>query len=276
MSIAGTYSNNSDVTVTLAAIDDYGNLISNIDTIIAQVLDEAGNELLASADVTYAANASEYTVYVPANVNTLPVNVKQAIRVIRVTIIDGNYTKVVTDHSYIIDTPNVLEVMANTYQTLQSAELLSNSMSRLDNWKAAYNADKKAALETAYNRIGRLTFEVEDPTFTYPINVLNARDTASAPTITLYEINNLSAIDFEALPKNFVNAVRRAQLVEANSILEIGESIIEKRRGGLMSETVGESSQMWRPGKPVLLSVCRETLEELSGYIRYGAGIKRA
>lgn len=70
-------------------------------------------------------------------------------------------------------------------------------------------------------------------------------------------------------------ALRRAQLFEAIAILD-ANPVLMARREGLMSMTVGESSQFFRTGKPLDLPVMStQAIECLKPYLRYITAIGR-
>ena len=270
-----TYQNGSSAKITLNVADESGNQLSP-DSITYQILGPSGNVIVPETSTTFSPLTFTFDVNVASSVNTiLSPKVKREARVIVVSFVTGDNI-VTVRHIYAVVKSVVLEFMQNSYQTIEDAEVLALSIAKLDNWNEASMSDKILALEEAYQRIGRFAFQIVDPTQTYPVTAVNSKDTLAASEITITGLNEMLDVDVSALPDNFLLAIRRAQIVEANFILEPGDSIVNKRRGGLMSETVGESSQMWRPGKPILLPVCRETMEELSGYIKYGIRTGRA
>lgn len=262
--------------INIAIADTKGNALTP-NSIQVKILDEQSVELQAAQYIAFAPGDTSFDLIVSGAINTIsdPLVNTQA-RVIVVNYGFASSVSILVRHIYLVRRDVVLSFMKNTYISHEAAEVLAASIARLDNWVAASDVEKIMALETAYERIGRLSFEVSNPSVETPLNSIGVKDILSTPTISISGINQLTPEEMSALPARFLMALRRAQVVEANAILETGETITNKRRGGLMSETVGESSQMWRPGKPILFSVSRETLEELSGYVKYGAGIKRA
>jgi hypothetical protein len=72
---------------------------------------------------------------------------------------------------------------------------------------------------------------------------------------------------FESFPLHFITALRRAQIAEANEVLSLGDPS-DKRKVGIMSETIGESSMMFRVGKPLELGLSHAALSILKGYVR--------
>lgn len=73
----------------------------------------------------------------------------------------------------------------------------------------------------------------------------------------------------------FLRALQRAQVLEANELLDIN-SIHRKRLDGLMSETIGESSMMFRPGNISNFELSRRSQFALRNYLVIRARIGRA
>jgi hypothetical protein len=72
---------------------------------------------------------------------------------------------------------------------------------------------------------------------------------------------------FAQYPEAFREALKRAQVVEANQILT-GDGYASRRKAGLMSESVGESSMMFKAGvRPLDLGISREALDYLTGFL---------
>ena len=65
-----------------------------------------------------------------------------------------------------------------------------------------------------------------------------------------YGFEDMTKAQFEDLPPRFLRDVKLALVVEANEVLGV-ESAQEKRRSGVLSDTVGETSQMFRSGRPM-------------------------
>lgn len=176
--------------------------------------------------------------------------------IVKATLESGDVVHI--KQSYLILPLIDIGFMQRSYQSLQSAEAVAYSIPNLDMWESSNDSQKTTALIEAFNRIGNLRFKV------------HINDTL----VDIQGINTLLPAYVETLPAHFLDALKRAQVIESNAILG-GDDITNKRENGLMSETVGESSTMWRPGKPLLQSVSRKALNALSGYVYYGANIGR-
>ena len=116
-----------------------------------------------------------------------------------------------------------------------------------------------SAMTEAHFRLGQFAYRMEDD---------------RGLDIVVENIRSLTINDLLLLPSAFLIALRKAQISEADIVMG-GGSVHRKREDGLMSDTVGESKIMFRPGKPVVLPVDRRTLSYLSGYIYHGLSLTR-
>lgn len=164
---------------------------------------------------------------------------------------DGNLTKL--RHVYVLAALPIA-FMNRSYQSLALAQATAFDIPNLNAWSTATEVEQRGALIEAFNRIGRLRFNVDGTYYT--------------------DINEQTQAQMLELPSVFLDKLRRAQVIEADVILG-GDSVAQKRLDGLLSETVGESSKMWRPGKPLTLPVSKRALSALAGYLSYGARVGR-
>jgi hypothetical protein len=81
--------------------------------------------------------------------------------------------------------------------------------------------------------------------------------------------------ELKALPEQFLNAIRLAQVIEADSILG-GNETEDLRESGLLSKTVGESSQMFRSGVAMKLPLSKRAYQVLKRYTMRNNKIGRA
>ena len=87
-------------------------------------------------------------------------------------------------------------------------------------------------------------------------------------------IRYLKEADFKKWPKDFQNALRRAQLYEADQILK-GDPVGDKRRAGVVSETIGEAKMFFNARPPLRLALCVQAMETLSPYLHSSRRIGR-
>jgi len=149
---------------------------------------------------------------------------------------------------------------SNSFADLETLILKLSQMPALSAAQSADRNQLKGALISAYENIGLVTtnFEVFDATL--------ATYKTSTRDFTLIDIDALTAVKQAALI--------RAQLVEGNSILG-GNPIEDRRREGMMSDRIGDSTSFFRTSLPLEMPVYRDTAMALKGYIIWTKQIGR-
>lgn len=137
-----------------------------------------------------------------------------------------------------------VQVGRNSVVAEAAADLFAQG---LEGWAAADDAARRRALIEAFFRLARLRLRV---------NLLDGPIPADAPS-------------------EFVTALMSAQVLEADTILG-GEPEQARRKTGLLSESAGESSMMFRTGGVMKLPVSPRTLEALRGFFTLNTVIGRA
>lgn len=149
----------------------------------------------------------------------------------------------------------VLTVADNSFGTYSSLIHKLNQMPLLKMANAVPRRDLKAALVQAYYNIGLLALDFglyNDP-------IVSSEYTAD---------------DLAALTSSQTDILLRAQLTESDMLL--GSNPVEdRRRMGLLSDSVGESAHFFRTRKPLELPVYKETARILQGYISWNRKIGR-
>lgn len=119
-----------------------------------------------------------------------------------------------------------LTVLSDSFMTFTQAVLTRASMAEPQEYYDALSDELKAvALEEAFSRIVNLKFKVDDVTY------LNLKD--------------LDIAAFQSLNADFLTDLYKAQISEANMIVE-NSPIRDKIRMGIISETIGESSMFFK------------------------------
>ena len=171
-----------------------------------------------------------------------------------------------SEQSYLLIAAVRLDPPYNSFQSFEEAMIESLSMPTLT-WDAFDETTKTTALLEAYRRITRLGFRFRDPNdfsrFESVSGIVEDGWVIAPPTWAV-----LDQEDWDDLPDAFKKALRRAQIVEANEMLT-GNPVSDRRRDGLLSETVGESSMMFRSGRPIDMGLFTGTLNELRGYLDF-------
>lgn len=254
---------------SIPLVDDQGAAIAATG-VTWKLFDELGDELSTGAG-TIASGAAEFTI--PQGNLTLNPSVTSAGRELVVYAATATAGTFEIRNYFILLSPAPLVRMVNSFVTyLEALNLRRSFASTMNGWDAALDDTKRsAALAHAFSTISRMRFNIP---FTDGQSV--AQNYAAYGTgedvpfgyTRRVRLINLTEAQFDELPEQFKYAVRRAQMVEADNLLG-GNKIEAKRRDGIISETIGESS-MFFSSKPYLHTpVCKEAYRLLQPYIEY-------
>ena len=235
-----------------------------------RVEDEDGVEILADTAITFEPDDTEIQLVIDAAHNTLAVDDWTKMRVVIIKFVTDGHDFIYT-HRYIVRQGDRLAEWTNSFQTFNSATMFAFDITRTPGWDHASEEERKTALIEAYNNIVKLKFSgVAFDT----IGDWQSYDGGMSFFNEGFYLTSLEQTQIDDLSADFVEALKRAQIYEADYLLG-GETVEDKRRTGLMSETIGESSNMFRPGKPLVMIVSNRALKALTGYIEQALSIGR-
>lgn len=250
------------VSVDVALVDLNGGPVTP--TAISAKLYDGDDQLVSDLGVVaFSPGDTSVTVQVPAEDNELADGVVQAARILRVDVVTAAGT-LHKSTSYIVAGQVRLQVMVNSFQTLENAELLARDMVGGSGWGQGTDDQKAAALIEAFNRLTRIPMR-----YWTTVN-----DHQCERFISAADWREMTADAFLELPSGLRNALRAAQLQEADTLLA-DDPIARKHKDGVISETIGDSSMMLRGGK-LELGVAYDTLNQLRGFIWYNFRVARA
>lgn len=261
--------------------DESGNPL-DISTVSYEIRNGDGAVLVPLAPIANYVPNSDIELLVDAQFNQLPANKAKDIRVIRFEGQDQAGNTVGFEQTYLIVGGDWLSVGVNTFMSYALAQLVASDMPSLSGWNQATKQERVAALIEAKLRIVMLRFNLgshvwgQDSLNFIPEGSRVVSQVGGDAYVFRGNLSLLSAEEFERLPVQFKNALYRAQIAEANSILDLGNDIAVRREEGLMAETIGETRQQFRPGKPLALPVCRRALSYLSAYVVLNMKVGRA
>jgi len=238
-------------------------------SVTAILLNGEDDVLLNYGTVSFDPAGVEVAIVVPGIANTLEEENLQEVRRLEVTIIHAGGT-FVRSHSYVIEAEQSLQIMRNSFMTYDTALMMSAQFVNMTAFVTATDERRKAALSEAYRRICNLSL-------VYSIQ------NSSAEVVSEHRVNRFNWViitkdAFQTqLPTHFKNALRSAQLAEADMLLQ-GNVIARKHAQGVVSETIGESSVTLRAGFAGAADqgVSTGALALLSGYIDRTIKIARA
>ena len=259
------YVEDSTVEVVVNFVDRNGSSIEPTE-IKATLFDGEDNEIIDFGSLPFEQTDKEKSIVIPSEFNKLQPEELQSARILRVELVTEHGT-IYQSLSYIIETEQRLVIMNNTFQTYEAAEIEANNQPNLLGWSAASEEQKKSALVEAYNRLVSIPMRF-DRFDNY------GRPLGKQYVILAHTWQELTRDDFSEFPTHFKKVLRRAQLIEANELLQ-GDSIARKRRSGVITEKIGESWLTLRPDK-LDYGVSNQTLTTLAGYIYYRMTVARA
>jgi hypothetical protein len=141
--------------------------------------------------------------------------------------------------------------------------MIAREIPNIPGWEGAADRDRLTALLDAYDRLTRIGFRI-------PRRFLgdwqSRIEWTSEEFIPPLRWSEMTLQRFNDYHPRFKTALRKAQVCEADVILG-GDVIADRRRAGLLSESIGESSMMFRSGKPLNLGISHRSLEYLSGFV---------
>lgn len=268
------YPENTEVVVTVA-LPVFGGAPLIPSTVTRSVKDETGAIVSPAEEVPVEGSApggaiTSMDITIPASINGIPGR-----RAARVVDVQFTTDKGVFDAQviYLLESPEQLQRLKNSFVNAAEAQMTRRDMPRLDGWDAATEAERVAALVTAYRSLCRLTYRYRNHEA-----ILQSRLTWGDPNfdgyIYIVDIETLTDEEWAQVPDKVREAIQRAQMAEADTLLR-GDPVGDKRRAGIISETVGESSMFFRQTPEVRMSVSKEALEYLSGYIYRDTRIAR-
>lgn len=217
------------------------------------------------------------SVTIPASLNQLNGTDTRDPRLIEFNVVAADVftgtQRVTTDYLISVDSPPLV-LMVNSFQTytdcLATAEDVKTD---LEAWQDADMDARVAAMARAYNFLSRLNYEIY---YDYDDIYFKTRASWGLPYMaTVGRLYNYSSDQFLALDPDFIRSIRKAQIVEADVHLS-GDTAESKRHSGVLSETVGESSTMFRAGKPLSLMVSAKAMKYLSGYLKSTVRLTRS
>jgi hypothetical protein len=266
-----TYLSGDSVALSVEYQNENGETITPTGISIS-VYDE--EEVLVHGPLTPAVGAgSSVTVTIPGGANTLATGKLRGARQAKVAF--TTVTGVVrVNKFYIIESSNELVVPTNSFQTLATAVMTASMMQNIDGWNGATDKDRKIALLEAYRRISRLSFASRyialdvQRVITWPGETV---DREFGPI----DFEEMTKASFDKLPARFKEALIFAQVAEASDVL-MPDPIEEKRMQGLLAESIGESSMMFKTMRPISSGIGDKAKKYLSGFLRRRVKIGRA
>ena len=256
----------NNVSLSLDLLDEDGNNIT-ANSIAYKVSDERGNVIVPTAPLTsFVVGDATITIIVTALQNTLPVTTDitslRGLRFVEIYITTSTGL-VKKELDYVIESDNVLATGINSFQTYPAAIFVAGTIEDIQAFSLASKSEKIIALIRARQMIGRLSFRYSFDNYEQLNRSYYSR-----------EITLATVAQYEAFPKDFKEALARAQVIQANDLLG-GDEVDELRKDGIIAHQVGESKQTFAQNSRLETIVSRRTMKELSKFINYSVRASR-
>lgn len=213
----------------------------------------------------------EVTVVVNGSYNTLSDDVKTEARVVelKIDISSPVLTTLVFSDEYIVKASGPsLVLMKNSFQRYTDALALASELSTdLTYWDNASTDERVSAMSTAFYQLSRMTYNVYEDSEDWGMKQRAGYGLDLGGNIT--KLHEYSAEEFNNLPPSFIQAIRIAQIIDADERLGGFGTASQERQDDVVLRKIGESSTMFRTSPRLRLTVSRRALERLKGYIVY-------
>jgi len=260
------YPENSTPQLNVPFTDLNGDPLTPLE-VIAHVYDQDDALLGDLGDIAFDAASGSTILTVPAEFNQLAAGEIFTVRTVRVELINAEQA-VMRETAYILQGASRIELLKNSFLSLAMAEAMARDQVNVSGWTVAPEQQRIAALIEAFGRL------ISIPMRYARKNSFNRLVQEDEVVIRRDEWLELTTEAWNAFPVHFRTALRRAQFIEANELLQ-GDTIAQRHRAGIASETIGESSVTLRAGK-VDFGVSSQTLSALAGYVYFNNRVERA
>lgn len=238
----------SNTKVSIDIPHEYNGKALELTNMKYEVLDASATVLVAKTDVTsFSAATASTTVDIDTTYNTT--TAKRDTRLLNCYLINADGEYIVSQVYMLKGNQLLLTPLTDSFMTFVESVLIRSKMpEEQDYFDFLSDELKSVALEEAYERIRKFQFKLGTTTYT--------------------DLTTLTTVEFAALDADFLMALKKAQVAEANAIVE-NSPIRDKIRAGIISETIGESSMFFSRSLPHgrLSGLSDEAYEYLKRYI---------
>jgi hypothetical protein len=258
----------ADYGVELTILHQDGNAVVITPTAITAVLYDGFDVVVTDLGaISFDPAAGQTSITILGQFNQLADDEVRSARVLRVKIdtVNGVIPKT---YAYVVEAEQSLKVMVNTFQSYEAADLQAMDTANIVGWASADETRRRAALSEAFRRLISvpMRYGVRDAD-----GHMDVRDLSYIARDVWLEI---TADTYATFPSHFKRALCRAQFLEANELLA-GDVVGDRRRAGILSETIGESSMQLNAAQ-VDYGVSRAAMQALTGYIDFNMRLVRS
>jgi hypothetical protein len=248
-----------------------------------RIVDQNNTEIVPRTNLAgFVSGSATATITVLAINNNIAVGAIREIRNIELfCTVGGNL--VMLNKAYVLEPVDPLQIGVNSFQNYAQSQMTAMDIPNTPSWDAATDNDRIAALIDARSHIIQLNFYLLNSNINFGQDNLNyipqgVYVSNYVTTNGLFIFNGnlglLDATQYAQLPARLKTALNMAQVAEADHILG-GDVLGQKRRDGIMLESIGEVKQMYRAAKPLDLPVSRRALGYLSYFVTFTKKLAR-
>ncbi|UNH41002.1 hypothetical protein [Moellerella wisconsensis] len=257
----------ADITVTFDALDVVSATYS--------VYDGEGNELAKDVKINIKSGDLSASFSVSESLNTLNDSDKD-MRIVTVKTKTATGMVAEFDHYYAVMASLNLIVPKQSFIPLMKAKLAAMDMYDADDFLLLSDHTQRQALIEATSKIKAMSFslkriyKISDTEYDRPQNVLTTNTLpfylAGDFRRNIIDFTELTDEQFASLPEYFLNDLAQACMIEAVSIIKTNGAA-DAREEGLLSESIGETTNMYRTGRSATQALSRKTWRLLGRYI---------
>jgi hypothetical protein len=232
-----TFPVGTDAVVEVSFLDNDGSPVTP--TALAYVVKDGQGEEIVPLTTIATLTGTSTDINVPHGLLTTPGGYSVELFI---TIAGGQVF--IQEEVFAVQPQTRLEFLVNTFQTRANALYVAGSIPNLISWMGAGKDDQTVALIEAFRRITLLNFFIPWPEVLDLQNRIAPRY-QSHLTPRMWPL--MTPEIWTIYPDYFKDALNRAQVIQANALLT-PDPMGDRRRGGLFSEKIGESSIMFKNG----------------------------
>ncbi|WP_339118970.1 hypothetical protein [Halomonas sp. BMC6] len=221
-----------------------------------EIADQTGVVRLSETELVVYGDDERLDIPITSELTTLDESERRRVLVVTLKVNGKDDQFIKFSESLLVQDLGKLDIPRESFQTVNQANMLAMDVYRIDNWLSSSDEDRRKALIEAAHRIKTLRFDITDSL---------GEDHVTFEGIQAgFAFEVMSRETFDTLPKPFIDDLLIAQIIEADEILGYGATAESKRHSGVLSDTVGETSQMFRTGKPIHTGVCMRAFRYLT------------
>ena len=233
-----------------------------------RIVDHAGVVVVPESGLEVFGDDTHAEIDISHTITTLAEGERRKMLTVELVVFGQDQERFKFSESVLIQKSSQLEVPTDSFMTVNEAVLVSMDIFGMDDWSAADSDDRRRALIEATHRLKQLRYKLftEEP--------FDHVEFEAIADIIPYGFEGMTKEQFDDLPPRFLRDVKLALVVEANEVLG-GESAQEKRKSGVLSDTVGETSQMFRTGRPMDTIISNRAMSHVKRWVDTAWRVRR-